>query len=127
MSLKMKNASIPEGMEQRFAELPEEYSHLYLAIEGRLVAVICIEDPLRPEARDVIKNLKKVGFQKIVMMTGDSDRTAKAIAAKVGVDEYYSEVLPEDKASFVEKEKSKRPEGDHDWRRHQRFSGSFRG
>ncbi len=98
---------IPEGMEQRFAELPEEYSHLYLAIEGRLVAVICIEDPLRPEARDVIKNLKKVGFQKIVMMTGDSDRTAKAIAAKVGVDEYYSEVLPEDKASFVEKEKSK--------------------
>ena len=98
---------IPEGMEQRFAELPEEYSHLYLAIEGRLAAVICIEDPLRPEARDVIKNLKKVGFQKIVMMTGDSDRTAKAIAAKVGVDEYYSEVLPEDKASFVEKEKSK--------------------
>ena len=62
----------------------------YLAIEGRLVAVICIEDPLRPEARDVIKNLKKVGFQKIVMMTGDSDRTAKAIAAKVGVDEYLS-------------------------------------
>lgn len=98
---------IPEGMEQRFAELPEEYSHLYLAIEGRLAAVICIEDPLRPEARDVIKNLKKVGFQKIVMMTGDSDRTAKAIAAKVGVDEYYSEVLPEDKASFVEKEKAK--------------------
>ena len=98
---------IPEDMEQRFAELPEEYSHLYLAIEGRLAAVICIEDPLRPEARDVIKNLKKVGFQKIVMMTGDSDRTAKAIAAKVGVDEYYSEVLPEDKASFVEKEKSK--------------------
>ena len=98
---------IPEGMEQRFAELPEEYSHLYLAIEGRLAAVICIEDPLRPEAHDVIKNLKKVGFQKIVMMTGDSDRTAKAIAAKVGVDEYYSEVLPEDKASFVEKEKSK--------------------
>ena len=88
-------------------ELPEEYSHLYLAIEGRLAAVICIEDPLRPEARDVIKNLKKVGFQKIVMMTGDSDRTAKAIAAKVGVDEYYSEVLPEDKASFVEKEKAK--------------------
>ena len=69
--------------------------------------MICIEDPLRPEARDVIKNLKKVGFQKIVMMTGDSDRTAKAIAAKVGVDEYYSEVLPEDKASFVEKEKAK--------------------
>ncbi len=98
---------IPEDMEQRFAELPEEYSHLYLAIEGRLAAVICIEDPLRPEARDVIKNLKKVGFQKIVMMTGDSDRTAKAIAAKVGVDEYYSEVLPEDKASFVEKEKAK--------------------
>ena len=69
--------------------------------------MICIEDPLRPEACEVIKNLKKAGFQKIVMMTGDSDRTAKAIAAKVGVDEYHSEVLPEDKASFVEKEKAK--------------------
>lgn len=102
-----ENCTIPEGMEQKFAELPEEYSHLYLAIEGRLAAVICIEDPLRPEACDVIKNLKKAGFQKIVMMTGDSDRTAKAIAAKVGVDEYHSEVLPEDKASFVEKEKAK--------------------
>lgn len=90
-----------------YAGLPEEYSHLYLAIEGRLAAVICIEDPLRPEACEVIKNLKKAGFQKIVMMTGDSDRTAKAIAAKVGVDEYHSEVLPEDKASFVEKEKAK--------------------
>ena len=101
-----ENCMIPEGMEQKFAELPEEYSHLYLAIEGRLAAVICIEDPLRPEACDVIKNLKKAGFQKIVMMTGDSDRTAKAIAAKVGVDEYHSEVLPEDKASFVEKEKA---------------------
>lgn len=102
-----ENCTIPEGMEQKFAELPEEYSHLYLAIEGRLAAVICIEDPLRPEACEVIKNLKKAGFQKIVMMTGDSDRTAKAIAAKVGVDEYHSEVLPEDKASFVEKEKAK--------------------
>ena len=98
---------IPAGMEQRFAKLPEEYSHLYLAIEGKLAAVICIEDPLRPEACDVIKELKTLGFQKIVMMTGDSDRTAKAIAAKVGVDEYYSEVLPEDKANFVEKEKAK--------------------
>ena len=96
---------IPEGEQERFDALPPEYSHLYLAIEGRLAAVICIEDPLRPEARDVIKNLKKVGFQKIVMMTGDSERTAKAIAKKVGVDEYYAEVLPEDKANFVEKEK----------------------
>ena len=72
---------IPEGMEQRFEELPEEYSHLYLAIEGSLAAVICIEDPLREEAHDVIKNLKKAGFTKIVMMTGDSERTAQAIAA----------------------------------------------
>ena len=85
----------------------EGKSILYLAVGDQLAGVLGIEDPLRPEARDVIKNLKKVGFQKIVMMTGDSDRTAKAIAAKVGVDEYYSEVLPEDKASFVEKEKSK--------------------
>ena len=85
---------IPEGM--------QEYSHLYLAVEGRLVAIICIEDPLRPEAVDVIQGLKKAGISKVVMMTGDSDRTARAVASKVGVDEYYSEVLPEDKASFVD-------------------------
>lgn len=89
----------------KFDSLPPEYSHLYLAIGGRLAAVICIEDPLRPESTQVIKELRKLGISKIVMMTGDSDRTAKAIAAKVGVDEYYSEVLPEDKANFVEKER----------------------
>lgn len=102
-----EKCTIPEGMEEQFKNLPNEYSHLYLAIEGSLSAVICIEDPLREEAPAVVKALKKAGFSKVVMMTGDSERTAKAVAAKVGVDEYYSEVLPEDKASFVEKEKAK--------------------
>lgn len=97
---------IPEGKEKLFASLPEEYSHLYMALEGKLIAVICIEDPLREEAADVIRELKKAGFAKIVMMTGDSDRTARAIAAKVGVDAYYSEVLPEDKARFIEEQKA---------------------
>lgn len=92
--------------EEKFRHLPEEYSHLYLALEGVLAAVICIEDPLRPEAAEIIRQLKKTGLKKIVMMTGDSERTAKAIAKKVGVDEYYAEVLPEDKANFVEKEKA---------------------
>ena len=101
-----ENSIIPEGMEEKFRHLPEEYSHLYLALEGVLVAVICIEDPLRPEAAEIIRQLKKAGLKKIVMMTGDSERTAKAIAKKVGVDEYYAEVLPEDKANFVEKEKA---------------------
>ena len=100
-----ENSIIPEGMEEKFRHLPEEYSHLYLALEGVLEAVICIEDPLRPEAAEIIRQLKKTGLKKIVMMTGDSERTAKAIAKKVGVDEYYAEVLPEDKANFVEKEK----------------------
>ena len=97
---------IPEGMEERFAHLPEEYSHLYMAIEGKLAAVICIEDPLREEAVEVINELREAGLSKIVMMTGDSERTAKAIAKRVGVDEYYAEVLPEDKANFCEKEKA---------------------
>lgn len=96
---------IPEGMQERFHALPAEYSHLYLAIEGSLSGVICIEDPLRPEAGDVVEALKKAGIGKVVMMTGDSERTARSIARKVGVDEYYSEVLPEDKARFVEKER----------------------
>ena len=100
-----ENSIIPEGMEEKFRHLPEEYSHLYLALEGVLAAVICIEDPLRPGAAEIIRQLKKTGLKKIVMMTGDSERTAKAIAKKVGVDEYYAEVLPEDKANFVEKEK----------------------
>ena len=89
---------------EEFKNLPTEYSHLYLAIENKLSAVILIEDPLRREAVKTIKKLKKLGISKVVMMTGDSERTAKAIAKKVGVDEYYSEVLPEDKAKFVEKE-----------------------
>ena len=97
---------VPEGMQEKFDALPEEYSHLYMAVEGRLVAVICIEDPIRDEAADVIRTLKELGFAKVVMMTGDSERTACAIARKVGVDEYYSEVLPEDKASYVERAKA---------------------
>lgn len=102
-----ENCKIPEGEEAKFEALPEEYSHLYLALEGTLAAVICIEDPLREEAADVIKKLKKAGITKVVMMTGDSERTAAAIAKHVGVDEYYSEVLPEDKANFITKEKEK--------------------
>ena len=101
-----EKCAIPTGKEEIFKNLPEEYSHLYLGIEGELAAVICIEDPLRPEEPEVIKALRKAGFTQIVMMTGDSDRTAKAIAAKVGVDKYYSEVLPEDKAKFVEEAKA---------------------
>ena len=101
-----EKCTIPVGKEELFRNLPEEYSHLYLGIEGKLAAVICIEDPLRPEAPEVIKPLRKAGFTQIVMMTGDSDRTAKAIAARVGVDKYYSEVLPEDKAKFVEEAKA---------------------
>ena len=101
-----ENSVIPKGMEEKFSRLPAEYSHLYLAIEGVLAAVICIEDPLRPEAAEIVRQLKKAGLKKIVMMTGDSERTAKAIAKKVGADEYYAEVLPEDKANFVEKEKA---------------------
>ena len=102
-----ENCKIPEGEEAKFEALPEEYSHLYLALEGTLAAVICIEDPLREEAADVIKKLKKAGITKVVMMTGDSERTAAAIAKHVGVDEYDSEVLPEDKANFITKEKEK--------------------
>ena len=98
---------IPEEKKAQFDALPEEYSHLYLAINNRLSAVICIEDPLRDEAKQVVKALRKAGLSKIVMMTGDSDRTASAIARHVGVDEYYAEVLPEDKARFVEQEKAK--------------------
>ena len=102
-----EKCTIPVGKEELFRNLPEEYSHLYLGIEGKLAAVICIEDPLRPEAPEVVKALRKAGFTQIVMMTGDSDRTAKAIATRVGVDKYYSEVLPEDKANFITKETEK--------------------
>ena len=98
---------VPAGKEPLFESLPLYYSHLYLAIEGKLSAVICIEDPLRDEAAAVVTSLKKSGISKVVMMTGDSERTASVIAKKVGVDEYYAEVLPEDKAAFVEREKAK--------------------
>ncbi len=98
--------TLPDGTESIFETLPEQYSHLYLAIENELAAVICIEDPLRKEAAEVVHALHLAGIKKIVMMTGDSERIAGAIAKKVGVDEYYSEVLPEDKAGFVEREKA---------------------
>ena len=101
-----EECTIDPQYQDRYDTLPPEYSHLYLAIEHKLAAVICIEDPLREEAAEMVKSLKAAGITKVVMMTGDSERTAAAIAKRVGVDEYYSEVLPEDKANFVEKEKS---------------------
>lgn len=101
-----KGCIIPKGLEEQFEDLPEGYSHLYLAIEGQLAAVICIEDPLREEVAPVVAALRKAGFDKIVMMTGDSERIAGSIASKVGVDEYYAEVLPEEKADFVKRERA---------------------
>ena len=101
-----EKCKVPAGKEALFDALPAEYSHLYLAIENKLAAVICIEDPLREEAKDIVRLLKECGFSKIVMMTGDSERTAASIAGKIGVDEYYAEVLPEDKANFIEQEKA---------------------
>lgn len=95
---------IPDEGRIRFDSLPDEYSHLYMAIGGELAAVICIDDPLREEASAVITSLRRLGFQKIVMMTGDNDRTAKVVAKAVGVDEYHAEVLPEDKAEFIRSE-----------------------
>ena len=91
---------ILEEKKELFENLPLQYSHLYLAIDGKLAATICIEDPLRTEAKSVIRKLHKEGFTNIVMMTGDSYRTAEAIAKCVGVDHFYAEVLPEDKADF---------------------------
>ena len=101
-----EKTAIPEDGKVILDALPQEYSHLYMAIEGRLSAVICVEDPLREEAADVIRALKAAGISKVVMMTGDNGHTAKAIAGKVGVDEYYAEVLPADKANFIEHEKA---------------------
>ena len=101
-----EECTIDPQYQDRYDTLPPEYSHLYLAIEHKLAAVICIEDPLREEAAEMVKSLKAAGITKVVMMTGDSERTAAAIAKRVGVDEYYAEVLPEDKANFVEKEMS---------------------
>lgn len=96
---------IPQEKQALFDELPKEYSCLYLAIDGRLAAVICIEDPLREEAAAVVSSLRKAGIKKVVMMTGDSKYAARSIAAKTGVDECHYEVLPEDKASYIQKEK----------------------
>ena len=97
---------IPTNECGKFDALPPEYSHLYLAIGGVLAGVICIADPLREEASEVLKQLRGLGIRKAVMMTGDNDRTASVIAKQVGVDHYYAEVLPEDKANFVEQEKA---------------------
>lgn len=99
-----EGCTIPASEQEHFNALPPEYSHLYLAISGELAAVLCISDPLREEAPEVIRELKKLRFGKIVMMTGDSAKTAKAVAQTVGVDEYYAEVLPEDKADFIRRE-----------------------
>ena len=101
-----EHCTVAEEYRGRFENLPPECSHLYMAIEGKLAAVICIHDPLREEVAGVIAELKELGIKKVVMMTGDSERTARDIAKKAGVDEYYSEVLPEDKARFVEVEKA---------------------
>ena len=100
-----EGCTLPEGEQKKFDELPDEYSHLFLAVGGVLAAVICIEDPIRKEAKAVLAKLKDLGVKKIVMMTGDSERTARAVANKVGVDEFYAEVLPEDKAEFVKRER----------------------
>ena len=97
---------IPAGEQERFDALPPEYSHLYLAMGGTLAGVICVADPLREEASAVLNSLRKLGISKAVMMTGDNERTAAVIAKEVGVDEYFAEVLPEDKARFVEQEKA---------------------
>ena len=97
---------VPEGEEEKFNALPEEYSHLYLCIGGRLAAVICIADPLRKEAKAAIEALHACGIRKVVMMTGDNRKTAQAVAREVGVDQFFAEVLPEDKANFVRQEKA---------------------
>ena len=96
-----EGCTIPAGEQAKFDGLDPQYSHLYLAASGVLVGVICIADPLRPEAAQVLRQLQKLGITQTVMMTGDSDRTARAIAAQVGVDRCFAEVLPEDKAAFV--------------------------
>ena len=98
---------IPEGEQEKYDALPAAYSHLYLCIDGELAAVICIHDPLRREAKDAVKELHESGFTNVVMMTGDNRRTAEAVAAEVGVDAVYAEVLPEDKAAFIRQEKEK--------------------
>ena len=101
-----EQCTVPAEEQARFDALDPQYSHLYMAASGRLVGVICIADPLRPEAASVLRQLRRLGFTNTVMMTGDSERTARAIAGQVGVDHYFAEVLPEDKANFVQKAKA---------------------
>lgn len=101
-----EHVALPISGETMWKNIPEDCSHLYFGLDGKLAAILLIEDPLRPESAGVIEDLRALGFRKVVMMTGDSERTAASIAAQVGVDEYFSEVLPEDKAGFVEAEKA---------------------
>ena len=97
-----EGTTVPEGEEEKLNSLPSEYSHLYLAVGGKLAAVILIEDPLKPEAADAIRQLHEEGFKKVVMLTGDSARTAACVASRIGVDDFQAEVLPEDKAAYIE-------------------------
>ena len=98
-----EKCTVAENETEKFNTIPNEYSHLYMAINRKLVAVICIEDPIKANVKQTLDNLRKCGIDKIVMMTGDSERTAGAVAEKLGIDEYYAEVMPEDKAMFIEK------------------------
>lgn len=101
-----EGCTVPEAEREKFEAIPDEYSQLYLASGGVLAGVICIADPLRPEAAQVLDELRELGISRVIMMTGDNDRTARVVAKRVGVDAYYSEVMPEDKSRFVEKEKA---------------------
>ena len=101
-----EGCTIPAAEQEKFDTLDAQYSHLYLCIAGELAAVICISDPLRAEAKDAIRALHACGIRKVVMMTGDNRRTAASVAAEVGVDEFFAEVLPEDKAAFIRSEKA---------------------
>ena len=98
-----ENCTVPQDEQDKFNTIPNEYSHLYMAINRTLVAVICIEDPIKDNVKQTLDDLRANGIGKIVMMTGDSERTAKAVAEKLGIDEYHAEVMPEDKAMFIEK------------------------
>lgn len=98
-----ENCTVPQDEQDKFNAIPNEYSHLYMAINRTLVAVICIEDPIKTNVKQTLDDLRANGIDKIVMMTGDSERTAKAVAEKLGIDEYYAEVMPEDKAMFIKK------------------------
>lgn len=102
-----EKVTIPKGEEDKYENRPDEYSHIYMAVDGKLIAIICIQDPLRPEAPQVMKNLRAAGFKNLVMMTGDSERTAASVAARLGLNKFYAEVLPEDKARFVKEAKAK--------------------